>query len=108
VVLSSKTATARLVQSLTLCPGVRYQFGAWTRQERITAQCEISFYLNGESVGIVAPTFEWSSGIARARTFMASAPEVDLSIDIRCSGSVSANAVGTVELDDLTLERVFP
>jgi hypothetical protein len=98
---------ARLVQPLTLCPGETYKFGAWTRAERITAQCEIIFYLGDAPVGLVAPIYEWSSGIARAKTFTASAPEVELSIDIKCGGATNASAVGTVELDDLSLDRVF-
>ena len=105
--MPEKNTTATLIQQLTLCPGATYAFKAWTRVLRPLAHCEATFKLGDTEVGIVMPTYEWTSGIARSKNYTAEEAEVRLGIDIKCPGTTSSTAVGTIDFDDLSLERVF-
>ena len=109
VILSEKNATASLRQPLTLCPGATYAFKAWMRVLRPLAQCEASFSIAGQNLGVVLPTMEWTSGIARAKNYTHTSTDnyIALHIDIRCGGTTSPSQLGTIDFDDLSLERAF-
>lgn len=107
IVSRDKEAAATLGQSLTLCPGATYAFKAWARVLRPLAQCEATFKIGDEIIGVIQPTATWSSGIARLKTYTADKAEVLLQIGVQCYGSLSSVAPGTIDFDDVSLERVF-
>jgi len=112
VISNDQTATGRLFQPLTLCPNTTYQFGIWTRQEDVLAECVATFEIASTVIGSVEPEPLWTDNIFDAANYTVGPRSqdgaVDLSIIISCLGdTVSDTSPGIIDFDDVSLTAIL-
>jgi hypothetical protein len=101
------SGSAQLVQPLTLCPGTTYALSVWTRQLNPLDVCTAAFSIEGELLGVVNPTANWTNSLSDSAPFTAGPNDADASVDLTitlsCAGRGASTVVRLLDLDDVSL-----